>query len=157
MRSEPDLTIDSLEILRSIVARMRSMKLEANAPPGGVIDQTIWDLAARKIEITMRKVDSWISTGVEIKFGPISQEILGTMPAKAADGFGDCIDGKLNGVQLENDSYEMFEGFNNPLIVTDYGPQSWFWESDLFDEMEMSQSFLYDGVSDWNFAAPNML
>ncbi|KAH8681865.1 hypothetical protein BX600DRAFT_429775 [Xylariales sp. PMI_506] len=142
IRSQPDLYLDVVGILRALVGRFEQARAQVSDVQGGKWDNNIWDLAARKISITKLKLERWaeiVSTvGAE---GILSRKYEpgdGPLPPESA--------GPMDGV-------ERSETVEHPAVppVQEAWQDNNMFAHDLFDGLGLDQNFFY-GDGDYGTA-----
>lgn len=141
VRSEPELQIDALGILEVMATRFKAVKLKDNAPPGGVMHQDVWELAAKKIEFTRRKLERWSEDTAGAKHRQES----------SVDGSNGVDAGKVHRTQAEDiKDGEVLEVLGG---IPDFGngQEPTNSSTNLFNDLDIAQDFMFDVWEDWNF------
>ncbi|KAI0127084.1 hypothetical protein BJ170DRAFT_596643 [Xylariales sp. AK1849] len=152
IRSQPDLQLDIVGILRALVTRFEEARAEVSMVQGGVWENNIWDLAARKISITKLKLERWaeiVSTvGAE---GLLSR---GYEPADSSVEGAGFIRHSIGIRSGPMDGVERSENLELPP-----GQDAWQYNNmfahDLFDGLGLDQNFFFDDGGDYGTAVLN--
>ncbi|KAK9418842.1 hypothetical protein SUNI508_07614 [Seiridium unicorne] len=157
IRSQPELQLDVVGILRAMVGRFEQTRSEVGEVQGGVWENNIWDLAAKKISITKLKLERWaeiVSTvGAE---GVLARKYMpGDGPAHEGDGAGSHL--------LESGPMDGIERFSTVDMNLPTGQDGWQqynntnFAHDLFDGLGLDQNFFNDDGGDYGTAILNNL
>ncbi|KAI1334614.1 hypothetical protein F5Y15DRAFT_409568 [Xylariaceae sp. FL0016] len=153
--SQPELQIDILGILQAMVVRFEQARREVSSRQGGMWDNNIWDLAARKISITRLKLERW----AEIVASMGGESLLGRRydsTATSMTGDSDLSEPPLDrqwpvpmvdGLEVEHCVPPNHEGW----------PSNVSWANDLFEGLGLDQNFFFDGPGDYGTVVLNSL
>ncbi|KAI1076236.1 hypothetical protein F5B20DRAFT_573018 [Whalleya microplaca] len=144
-RSQPELHIDVLGILQAMTTRFEEARREVGITQGGVWDNNIWDLAARKINITRLKLERWA-------------EIVASMSAESSgDRKYDSADTSTTG-ESEQSDHGLERNWPMEYVDVDncmqqHPQEGWHpsasWANDLFEGLGLDQNFFFDGPGDY--------
>lgn len=156
IRSQPALQLDVLGILRALVARFEQARSEVSEVHGGVWENNIWDLAAKKISITKIKLERWAEivsvVGVE---GLISRKYLpgdGSIKEGSRSSSETSEPAPMDGVE----NSQTME-FSQPSVQDGWQYNNNNFAHDLFDGLGLDQNFFYDDSGDYGTAILNNL
>ncbi|CAJ2500783.1 Uu.00g036360.m01.CDS01 [Anthostomella pinea] len=150
--SQPELQIDILNILQAMGARFEEARREVSTKQGGVWDNNIWDLAARKISITRLKLERWAdivaSMGGESLLGR-RYESTATSNTEDSDLSEPAPerDWPMDGMVAENCAQQPHDGWHSNAS----------WAHDLFEGLGLDQNFFFDGPGDYGTVVLNSL
>ncbi|KAI1864094.1 uncharacterized protein JN550_009114 [Neoarthrinium moseri] len=151
IRSQPELHLDVVGILRALVSRFEQARSEVSEVQGGKWENNIWDLAAKKISITKLKLERW----AEI-VSVIGAE--GLMARKWEPGEGSVQEAAGPSVQAAKpvpmDGVERSETIDFTQAQDNFQYNNMF-AHDLFDGLGLDQNFFYDDAVDYGSIALN--
>ncbi|KAI0000239.1 hypothetical protein F4779DRAFT_631208 [Xylariaceae sp. FL0662B] len=153
VRSQPDLHIDVLGILQAITTRFEGAQHEVSITQGGQWDNNIWNLAARKVNITRLKLERWA-------------EIVASMNAESSEdrkhGSADTSptgNPETGDHGLEKNWQTEFIDVDN--CVQQQAQEGWHsntsWANDLFEGLGLGQDYFFDGPGDYGTAVLDSL
>lgn len=154
IRSQPELKLDVMGILRALVTRFESARAEVSEVHGGEWENVIWDLAARKISITRLKLERWAEIVTAVgpeglltgKYQPTEGPVPYNVPAESELPREGPMDGVERSETVEYMSIQPgqdMSSYNN------------MFANDLFSGLGLDQNFFYNEPGDYGTAVLN--
>lgn len=158
IRSQPDLQLDVVGILRALVTRFEQARSGVSEVQGGVWENNIWDLAAKKISITKLKLERWaeIVSAVGIEGLILRKYLPGDGPIRPDSGSGSEASepAPMDGVE-KSQTVELMQPFAQD--GWQYNNNNNNFAHDLFDGLGLDQNFFYDDAGDYGTTILNNL
>ncbi|RYP48757.1 hypothetical protein DL768_005414 [Monosporascus sp. mg162] len=167
--AQPELQIDILGILQAMVTRFEGARREVGQRQGGVWENNMWELAAKKISLTRLKLERWADI-----VASMGGEALLNRSRYDHHHYSDDASTAEEESDLSESSVEKsypIEGLE--AICHTNAPQahglpgmpphqggwqpSQSWANDLFDGLGLDQNFFFDGPGDYGTVVLNSL
>ena len=147
VQSRPDLQIDVLSILTTMVRRYKSARPEIQAAHGGVWENGTYDLAACKLEVTRDRLQWWCNITPSLT-DEVASLLKTASGEQTADSEGVEIVEDQSQMELRDSDKEWSDVKTGDLLLnTRQGAFQWM---NGLDSMSFDGSLFFDDPSDWN-------